>query len=140
MTMNIYDIRVGDTATYTKTIDGADVILFSSITGAYNSMGVCDSFAGRLIPLKKPVNEDLVSGFISAVLESELPGPGSSYVEQSMEFVAPVYIGDTITARVEVIALDMTSRQITLLTRCTNQNGTEVIRGEALMRPDAARR
>ena len=135
MTTSIFDIKIGDTASYTKTIIDADVVLFSCMAGSFNPLRICDSFGKIAFHGKQIVNNDLISGFIRAVLNTELPGPRSVYLKQNLEFVAPVYTGDTITACVEVTARDPQKNQITLSTRCINQDGREVIRGEALMRP-----
>lgn len=73
----------------------------------------------------------LVSGLISAVLGTRLPGPGAIYLTQSLRFSAPVYPGDIITARVKVTDWDSVIGRVTLLTEALNQNGQAVITGEA---------
>jgi len=77
----------------------------------------------------------LSAGFISNVLGNQLPGPGAIYIRQALQFLAPVRIGDTINAVVEVIDLDTEKNRVTLKTRCINQDGTVVIDGEAMLSP-----
>jgi 3-hydroxybutyryl-CoA dehydratase len=76
----------------------------------------------------------LGAGYISAVLGMQLPGPGTIYMKQTLEFRAPVRFGDTITATVEV-AEKMEKGRVRLTTTCTNQEDTEVITGEAIVLP-----
>ena len=76
----------------------------------------------------------LTGSMISAVIGMELPGPGSIYLGQTMKFLAPVHIGDTVTVSVEVIKLREDKRLVTLRTDCTNQDGTLVLTGEATVK------
>jgi len=75
----------------------------------------------------------LAGGLISAALGNSLPGPGAIYLSQQLEFLAPVYIGDTITAVVEVIAWRSDKRIITLKTDCHNQHDKQVVTGKAVL-------
>ncbi len=75
----------------------------------------------------------LAAGLISTVLGTRLPGPGSVYVRQEINFLAPVRIGDTITARVEVIEIIAEKKHVRLKTTCLRQDGTVVLDGEALI-------
>ena len=79
------------------------------------------------------------AGLISAVLGNKLPGPGSIYLSQQIEFLAPVYIGDTITAAVEVVSWRPEKGIITLKTDCYNQDEKQIVTGKAVLlvnRPD----
>jgi len=80
----------------------------------------------------------LTAGFISAVIANQLPGPGTIYLRQELDFRAPVRIGDTITARVEVMEIIAGKNQVRLKTTCTNQDGTQVLDGEAIVSPPRA--
>ena len=82
----------------------------------------------------------LTAGFISTILGTLLPGPGTIYLKQELRFMAPVRIGDTITARAEVTARMEDKNKITLKTTCTNQDGTLVLEGEAMVSPPRAPR
>ena len=75
----------------------------------------------------------LTAAYISAAIGMHLPGPGTIYMSQSMRFMGPVRIGDTITARVEVISLNDEKQRVTLKTTCTNQEEKVVLDGEALV-------
>jgi len=75
----------------------------------------------------------LSAGFISAVLGMRLPGPGSIYLSQTLRFTKPVRIGDTVTARVEVVEVIAAKRRVRLATTCRNQNDEVVVEGEAVV-------
>jgi 3-hydroxybutyryl-CoA dehydratase len=77
----------------------------------------------------------LSAGFISTVLGTRLPGPGSVYLRQELTFLGAVKIGDTITARVEVTEIDTAKSRVKLLTTCDNQEGKRVLTGEAVVSP-----
>ncbi len=77
----------------------------------------------------------LSAGLISTVLGNELPGPGSVYIRQELNFLAPVHIGDTVTARAEVIEILSEENRVKLKTSCINQNGVTVLDGEAVASP-----
>ena len=80
----------------------------------------------------------LAAGVISAVIGTRLPGTGTIYVGQQLKFMAPVYVGDTITARVEVAEVNAEKNRVKLKTTCSNQEGTVVLDGEALVSPPKA--
>lgn len=77
----------------------------------------------------------LSAGFISTVIGNELPGTGSIYVKQDLRFLAPVRIGDTITVRIEIIEIIAEKKRVRLKTTCINQEGTQVLDGEAIVSP-----
>ena len=80
----------------------------------------------------------LCAGFISAVIGMKLPGPGTIYVRQELNFRAPVRIGDTVTARAEVIEINTEKNRVRLKTTCATQEGTLVLDGEAVVSPPKA--
>ncbi|MBL8740758.1 MAG: MaoC family dehydratase, partial [Myxococcales bacterium] len=84
---------------------------------------------------KRLVHGMLVAGLVSTVLGTRLPGPGAIYVDQTLRFLAPVFIGDTLTARVEVVERITERNRVRLGTRCTNQQGVVVLEGEATLSP-----
>lgn len=127
--MNTY--AVGQTATIAKTISETDVYLFAGITGDLNPAHVNEEYAKETQFKKRIAHGILSSGLISAVLGTKLPGPGCIYLGQTLKFVAPVYIGDTVTANVEIKSINNAKRRATLSTICTNQDGQTVITGEA---------
>jgi len=81
----------------------------------------------------------LTAGFISNILGMQLPGPGTIYMRQSLNFLAPVRFGDTITAKVEVVEVIAEKNRVRLKTTCTNQEGTVVLDGEAMVIPPKAK-
>jgi acyl dehydratase len=127
------DVHVGATASWSKTITSADVQAFAALTGDDNPLHVDETFARNARFGRPIVHGMLVASLISTVLGRYLPGPGTIYLSQSLEFVRPVYPGDTITATVEVIRVREDQPVVTLATRCTNQRGEEVVRGEAVV-------
>ena len=126
------DLQVGQTAEFTKTVTETDVVLFAGITGDLNPAHVdqvwaeASRFGGRI------AHGMLSAAFISTVLAMKLPGPGTIYLSQTLRFTAPVRIGDTVTARVEVAEV-MPKRRIRLTTTAAKQDGTPVIEGEAVV-------
>ena len=126
------EIQVGDKAKVEKTISETDVYLFAGITGDLNPAHVNEEvmkntkFGGRI------AHGILAAGFISAVLGMHLPGPGTIYLSQKLDFKGAVRIGDTIRAEVEVIE-KLEKGRIRLKTNCYIQDGTLVTEGEALV-------
>lgn len=121
----------GQTASVTKTISESDIYLFAGITGDMNPAHINEEYARHTRFKKRIAHGILSSGLISAVLGTKLPGPGAIYLEQTLKFIAPVYIGDTITATAKIKAIDETKNRAILITNCTNQNQQLVIAGEA---------
>ena len=125
--------QVGMKASTSKTITETDVILFAGVSTDINPVHLDEEVAKKGIFGKRVAHGILVSGLISAVLGNKLPGPGSIYMGQELKFLAPVFIGDTITAEVEIIELIPEKHRIRLATTCTNQDGKVVISGTALI-------
>jgi 3-hydroxybutyryl-CoA dehydratase len=126
-------IKVGDSASLKKTFTESDVLTFAEISGDCNPIHVDPKFAATTPFDRQLVHGLLTAGMISAVLGMQLPGPGCIYLKQELNFRAPVYFGDTITATVTVTKIREDKPIITLETICTNQDGIEVIDGEALL-------
>ena len=138
MTAKNKPIAVGDRAAFTKTVTEADIILFAGVTGDMNPVHIDETFAAHSIFEKRIAHGMIGAGLISTVLGTRLPGPGAIYLSQTLQFKKPVFIGDTITATVEVTAVDAETekkRKVTLTTTCTNQDGTTVLTGEAVLIP-----
>ncbi|TWI66966.1 3-hydroxybutyryl-CoA dehydratase [Desulfobotulus alkaliphilus] len=133
--LSIDQISMGDSATFTKTISESDVYQFAGVTGDLNPAHINEEYAKGTVFKTRIAHGMLSAGFISAVLGTRLPGPGTIYLRQELKFLAPVRIGDTITAKVEVTGLLVEKNRVTLRTTCTNQEGTLVVDGEALMSP-----
>jgi 3-hydroxybutyryl-CoA dehydratase len=117
----------------TKTFSDADVRAFADISGDKNPIHLDDEYAEQSRFKQRLVHGMLTSGLISAVLGMQLPGPGSVYIRQKINFRAPVFINDTITATVTVSTVRTGKPIITLETVCKNQDGTIVLDGEAVL-------
>jgi 3-hydroxybutyryl-CoA dehydratase len=131
----INELNVGDAAEFSKTISESDVYLFAGITGDLNPAHINEAYAQKTFFKTRIAHGMLSAGFISAVLGNQLPGPGSIYVRQELNFLAPMRIGDTITARVEVVEKIAEKNRVKLRTTCVNQDGTKVTDGEAVISP-----
>jgi 3-hydroxybutyryl-CoA dehydratase len=122
---------IGEEATFTKIISDEDITTFSKISGDENPVHVNDAYAKGTMFGGRIAHGILVTGLISAVLGTMLPGPGAIYMSQQLRFLAPVRPGDEVTARAKVTEWDSEKGRITLLTEVTNQHGVTVITGEA---------
>lgn len=129
------ELEVGQQASFSKTISETDVYMYAGITGDVNPAHIDETYAKETRFRTRIAHGMLSAGLISAVLGTQLPGPGSIYVSQMLEFKAPVYIGDTITAKVTVKELKKEKNRVLLKTSCYNQNGDLVTDGAALMMP-----
>jgi 3-hydroxybutyryl-CoA dehydratase len=123
--------KVGDTAEITKTIEQTDIDAFARVTGDHNPVHVDEEFAKTTRFGRRIAHGMLTASLISAVLANELPGEGSVYLGQTLQFVAPVFPGDEITARVIVKEIREDKPIMKLETICMNQREEVVIRGEA---------
>ncbi|HEV8187275.1 MAG TPA: MaoC family dehydratase [Pyrinomonadaceae bacterium] len=122
---------VGDSAEITKTIEQADIHAFADVTGDHNPVHVDEAFAKTTRFGRTIAHGMLSASLISAVLAKKLPGAGSIYLGQTLQFVAPVFPGDAITARVTVKEIRPDKPIMKLETVCINQRDEVVIRGEA---------
>ena len=123
--------KVGDTAEITKTITEADIQAFAEVTGDHNPIHLDDEFAKTTRFRRRIAHGMLTASLISSVLANKLPGEGSVYLGQSLQFVAPVFPGDEVTARVTVKQIREDKPILKLETICVNQRDEVVIRGEA---------
>jgi 3-hydroxybutyryl-CoA dehydratase len=125
-------LEVGHTVKFTKTVSEEDVVLFAKVTGDNQPLHLDDAFAAKTRFKKRIAHGMLSAGFISAALGTKLtPDAVVVYLSQQLRFRLPVAIGDTITAVVEVTAIDPEKNVVTLRTDCVNQAGDAVVKGEA---------
>jgi 3-hydroxybutyryl-CoA dehydratase len=129
------ELKVGDAAEFTKTISESDVVLYAGVTGDLNPAHVNEEYAKKTFFKTRIAHGMLLAGLISAVLGNKLPGPGTIYIRQELNFLAPVRIGDTITASVEVAEIMREAKRVRVKTKCVNQDGKTVLDGEALVSP-----
>ncbi|ABW17660.1 MaoC family dehydratase [Alkaliphilus oremlandii] len=131
----ISEIKVGDQASFQKTITETDVYLYAGITGDLNPAHINEISAQGSLFKGRIAHGMLTAGLISAVLGMQLPGPGTIYMGQELKFLAPVRFNDTILATVEVIEMNVEKNRIKLSTTCTNQEGVVVLSGVATVMP-----
>ena len=124
-------VSVGQSASLSKTISESDVYTFAGITGDLNPAHVNEEYARQSRFGGRIAHGLLSAGLISAAIAMKLPGPGTIYLGQTIKFLAPVRIGDTVTATVKVLSIDAARRRAVLETTCHNQKDALVITGEA---------
>lgn len=127
------DIQVGDTAVFSKTITDFDIYQFAGLTGDFNPMHIDNEFAKDTFFKERIAHGLLTGSFISTVLGMKLPGPNSIYLSQNFKFLAPVKIGDTVKATVEVVEKRDDKKIIKLITQVYNQRMEMVVDGEAVV-------
>jgi 3-hydroxybutyryl-CoA dehydratase len=127
--------KIGKQANFSKTISESDVYLFAGITGDLNPVHVNAEEAKNAIFGERIVHGILVAGLISNVIAMQLPGPGTIYMSQELKFLAPVKIGDTVTAVVTLQkVINEEKRILELNTDVLKQDGTVVITGKAIVK------
>jgi 3-hydroxybutyryl-CoA dehydratase len=132
---SIDQLQVGDAAEFAKTVSETDIYLYAGITGDFNPAHVNENYAKNTFFKTRIAHGMLTAGFISAIIANQLPGPGTIYLKQELSFLAPVHIGDTITARVEILELNAEKNRVRLKTTCSNQDGVTVLEGFGLVSP-----
>ena len=126
-------IQVGDKATRSLNITDEVIRTFADVTGDHNPVHLDDAYAAGTRFGRRIAHGMIAAGLISAALANDLPGPGSIYLSQTLEFKAPVFPGDTLTVEVEVKNVRPDKPIITLSTKCTNQEGRLVLDGVAVI-------
>ena len=127
------DFQEGDSASFAKTITEADLLLFAGVSGDTNPLHLNAEYARKTRFGQRIAHGLLTASLISTVIGTKLPGPGAIYVSQTLSFLAPVHIGDTITATATLTAYERDRGRMTLATVCRNQDGEEVLSGEAVI-------
>ena len=127
------NLKVGDAAEIRKTIADEDVRAFAELTGDRNPVHLDEEYAAGTRFGRRIAHGMLGASLISAVLANELPGRGTVYLSQTLKFTAPVFLGDTVTARVVVKHVREDKPVVTLETYCTNGRGERVVEGEAVV-------
>ncbi len=131
------EIKVGDSAELVRTLTAQDIDAFAVVSGDVNPAHVDEEFAEGDIFHKVVAHGMWGGALISNVLGTQLPGPGTIYLEQSLKFLKPVGVGDTVVVRVEVTERDEEKHRLTLACTCTNGDGKPVIEGVArVIAPD----
>lgn len=125
-------INIGDSASFSKTVTEYDVYQFAGVTGDFNPVHIDTTAAEKSRFKHRIAHGVLTAGFISTVIGTQLPGPGSIYLSEQLKFRRPVYLGDTITATVTVKE-KLEKNRVHLLATCCNQNGEVVSEGESMV-------
>jgi len=135
--LHFEDLSVGMTETLSKTISSADVVGFAQLTGDRNPIHLSEHFAAKTSFGSRIAHGLYTAGLISAVLGTRLPGPGAVYVSQTLNFRAPVRIGDTV--EVTVTVAELIPERLRARLTCTCRVGEEVVlEGEALVKVPSA--
>ena len=128
----IEDLKVGQHASFTKIISEKDIQLFSEISGDDNPIHIDEKFAKQSLFKRRIAHGFLSASLISTVIAKKLPGPGCIYLKQSMNFLAPVFIGDKVFAKVEIKEIYTDKKIISLLTECFIKD-KKIITGDAVI-------
>jgi acyl dehydratase len=131
-------LRVGERARRTQTVLARDVELYAQITGDRNPLHFDQDFAARTRFGRLVAQGGIASGMLNALVAMDMPGAGTVFMSQSLKYLAPTYLGDTLTAEVEVVSLKPDKPVCQLRATIVNQEGTQVLEGECwtyTMRP-----
>ena len=126
----IEDFTVGMESTTEKTVTIEDIKRFAEVSGDFNPVHLDEEFAKKTIFKRRIAHGFLTASFISTIIATELPGPGSIYLKQSLKFLAPVYIDEKILVKVRIIEINIEKSKVKLITECF-KNKTLVLTGEA---------
>jgi 3-hydroxybutyryl-CoA dehydratase len=127
----IMKIHVGDSAEFSKLVSDQVVRAFADLTGDHNPVHLDDDYARGTRFGRRIAHGMLTASLISSVIANKLPGEGTVYLGQTLQFVAPVYLDDTVTARVTVTKIREDKPVVMLETVCLNQRGETLVKGEA---------
>ncbi|MCG8421089.1 MAG: MaoC family dehydratase [Proteobacteria bacterium] len=125
------NVKVGQKASRSMTLTAEHVQKYAEITGDYNPLHFDKSFAAQTKFGKLVVQGGITTGILNALVAMDMPGPGTVFLSHDWKFVAPVYIGDTITGEAEVMSVHATKPVTQLNVRITRQTGEVVLAGEA---------
>jgi acyl dehydratase len=134
------DLSVGQKASRSLTLTAEHVEKYAEMTGDYNPLHFDEAFAAGTKFGKLVVQGGLTTGILNALVAMDIPGPGTVFLNHGIKFLAPVFIGDTITGEAEVLSVHETKPLTRLKVAITRQTGERVLEGEAwcyTMRPDA---
>lgn len=126
------DLELGMEATFVRTIEEADIVAFAEVSGDKNPVHMDPEYAATTIFKERIAHGLLTASYISTVFGMVMPGPGAIYVSQTLNFKAPVRIGDKVTAKVVVVDLVPAKKRARFDCSCT-VNGKVVLDGEAMM-------
>lgn len=128
----IEDLAVGMESSLSKTVSEADINAFAEVSGDRNPVHLDAAYAAGTMFKERIAHGMLSAAYISAVFGMQMPGPGAIYMSQSLRFMAPVKIGDTVVTTVKVVEINAAKKRAKFETVCA-VNGQPVVTGEALM-------
>lgn len=131
-TYHFEDLELGMEASFQKTVTEADIVSFAGVSGDKNPVHLDADYAARTIFKQRIAHGMLTASYISAVFGMEMPGPGAIYVSQTLNFKAPVRIGDVVTAKVKLLELIPAKRRARFECVCL-VGGKPVLEGEAVL-------
>jgi acyl dehydratase len=134
------DLSVGQKATRSLTLTAEHVEKYAEMTGDYNPLHFDEAFAAGTKFGKLVVQGGLTTGILNALVAMDMPGPGTVFLSHDIKFLAPVFIGDTITGEAEVLSVHASKPVTQLKVAITRQTGETVLEGEAwcyTMSPDS---
>jgi 3-oxoacyl-[acyl-carrier protein] reductase len=132
--LNFDDLTEGYQQIFEHLITVEEVDTFAKLTGDFNPVHVDNEYAKKTNFGKRVVHGMLTSSFISTMIGMRIPGPGALWLSQTLNFLNPTYIGDTITVKAVVLKVSKSTRTISLFILITNQNGLKVVEGEAVVK------
>ena len=135
---NGLDLKIGQRARRTQTVTAREVELYAQITGDRNPLHFDADFAGRTRFGRLVAQGGIASGMLNPLVAMDMPGPGTVFLSQTLTYKAPTYLGDTLTAEIEVLSLKPDKPVCQLKATITNQDGTVLLEGECwtyTMRP-----
>ncbi|MDI6871791.1 MAG: MaoC family dehydratase [Bacillota bacterium] len=131
----VHEVEIGEKASMSKTITETDAYMFAALTGSTNPLYLDEVFASGTPLGRRIVPELLIASMLPATQGNFLPGEGNLHLKQHLDFLKPVFIGDTITTEVEIIGKDVERNRVTIRQACRNQDGEVVVTGEAVVWP-----
>ena len=126
------DLEVGMRAEYAREVTQDMIECFAEVSGDFNPLHLDEEYARATMFKGRIAHGILSAGFISKVFGTVMPGRGSVYISQTLRFLGPVRIGDTVVTTVEVTAIDPVKRRVAFKSRC-KVGSTVVIDGDALI-------
>lgn len=135
MARTVKEIRIGEKASLTRTITETDHLVYLGLSGDFNPIHTSEEYAKQTMFGERITYGALSVALAYGIFGTKLPGPGTLAKELTARFLYPVYIGDTITAKAQVIETDVEKNTVTLQFTCENQHGKKVVEGLGVMMP-----
>lgn len=132
------DLSIGMRSIYSRTVTEADIAMFAGASGDTNPMHLDEEFAKKTRFKGRIAHGMLTASLISTIFGTKMPGPGSIYLSQNLRFTAPVRIGDTVVARVEIGAIDEDKGRVDFVCTCTVGDRVVLTGDAAIMVPRRA--